>query len=791
MINLEWVKDYIDISDQDLQELAIKITQAGINIEKVISNHIDHLKVGQVLDCKMHPDSDHLHVTLVDVGEEKPRQIVCGAPNVRTGLKVITALPGAILPKDFVIKPSKIRGVESDGMLCALYELGLEEKTEETYAKGITELDPNSLIGSDPLACLGLDDTLYELDIHKHRNNDCYYHIGFAYEIAAILNRKVTLPDDSFQSTLDNINNYITLKVETPKCSYYSAKMVTDVEIKESPTFIKKRLLSAGMRPINNVVDISNYVMLEYGQPLHFFDKDKLGNNILVRNATETEEITTLDGKERVLTSDDIVITNGEKPVCIAGVMGGLNTEVDENTQTIIIESAIFDPVSIRYTAQRLNLKSEASIRYGKGLNYEYTELALKRACHLLEKYANAKILDGTVLYDKTNKELKTVNFKAEDINKILGITIKEEDIKYELERLGFEYSMSNHEFIVTIPKRRLDIDPNVNDIAEEIGRLYGYNNLVSTLPKTSIRKGGYVGDVKYRKIISRRLRSLGLNEAKTYTLTSPQMASMFKYDHKENKVLPNPMSIDKSVLRTSLIPSLLNVYDYNKARKVENIFLYEISKTYDINYNEESKIAILMKGNYISSPWQNNALKTDFYLIKGVLENLLNYLGFKNRYHLEVAELTDMHPGISAKVFLDNDEIGIIGRIHPSIKKDDIYILELSMTKLMRNVKPLKYKAASKYPEIEKDFAFILDKNINSGDIIQTIKKASGRILKEVEVFDIYTSDNLSPNKKSIAYHLTYQDNNRTLTEEEVMQSFNKAIEAVTKEFDAVLRDK
>ena len=515
MINLDWVKDYIDIADEDLKELAVKITKAGINIESVISNHIDNLIIGKVLTCINHPDSDHLHICTVDVGD-KVYQIVCGASNVRENLKVIVALPGAILPGNFEIKASKIRGVESNGMICALFELGLEEKTGENYNKGIFELDNDAPIGKDPLVYLGLANTLYELDIHKHRNNDCYYHIGFAYEIACILNKKVNLPDDKFKEIDDSINNHFTLEVNTPKCTYYLAKMVTDVKIGPSPDFIQKRLISVGMRPINNVVDISNYVMLEYGQPLHFFDKEKLGDKIVVRDAKQDEKIITLDGKERVLDASDIVITDSKMPVCVAGVMGGENTEVDEKTKTILIESAIFDSISIRYTAKKLDLKSEASIRYGKGLNYEYTEKAINRACHLLEKYAGAKILKDTVKFDNVCKDEKKVEFTEEDISKMLGITISSDDVKVELNRLDFPFEVKNNKFIVTIPKRRLDIDPNINDIAEEIGRLYGYQNLVSTLPKLDIKKGGYVGDVKIRKTISKRLRSLGLNEVKT-----------------------------------------------------------------------------------------------------------------------------------------------------------------------------------------------------------------------------------------------------------------------------------
>ncbi len=789
MISLEWVKDYIDISDQDLEELAVKITQSGINVEKVITNHINNLVIGEVLECVAHPDSDHLHVCKVNVGNTT-EQIVCGAPNVREGLKVIVALPGAVLPGDFEIKKSKIRGVESNGMLCALYELGLEEKNDETYAKGIEELGADAPVGEDPLKYLGLDDTLYELDIHKHRNNDCYYHIGFAYEIGAILNRPVTLPDLSFKEDQNNVENYFTLDVETEKCPFYLAKMVKNVKIGESPEFIKKRLLAAGMRPINNVVDISNYVMLEFGQPLHFFDKNRLGNHILVRDAKDKEEVITLDGKRRILSSNDIVITDGKKPVCIAGVMGGENTEVEQDTTDILIEAAIFDPVSIRYTAANLDLRSEASTRYGKGLSYEYTEMALKRACHLLEKYADATILSGCIRHDVIDKTPKVVEFVPEDVNKLLGITITVDDMKVELKRLGFDYKLVDNKFIVTIPNRRLDIDSNVNDIAEEIVRLYGYQNLVSTIPKVPIKRGEYVGDVKYRKLVSKRLRALGLNEAKTYTLVSPEMAKIFRYRDVENKTLPNPMSVDKSVVRTTLIPSLLNVYEYNKKRKVKDISLYEIAKTYDKDYNEASLIAGLCSGNYLSNGW-TKPVKYDFYIVKGIVENVLEYMGFKNRYSFEVSTCTSLHPGISADIFLDRKKIGIIGRVHPNICKDEVYVFEMSLNALMSKIKPLKYKPSPKYPGISKDMAFILDKNTTAGEVMAIIKRAGGRLLDSVSVFDVYTGENIASDKKSIAFTLNFINPERTLTDEEVMEVFNKIILEVTTKLNCELRDK
>lgn len=788
MINLEWVSDYIDISDLTPKELAKKVTESDINVEKVITNHIDNLVIGEVVECVNHPDSDHLHICKVDIGSEV-LQIVCGAPNVRVGLKAIVALVGAVLPGDFEIKKSKIRGVESNGMLCALYELGLEDKNDETYSKGIYEGASNLKVGEDALKALDLESTVLELDIHKHRNNDCYYHIGFAYIVSAILNRKVTLPDISFKEITDSVDKHFSLEVATNKCSYYLAKMVKNVTIKESPSFIKKRLIAAGMRPINNVVDISNYVMLEFGQPLHFFDYDKLGAKVLVRDAKEEEEITTLDNKMRNLTNNDIVITDTINPVCIAGVMGGIDTEVIDNTKTILIESAIFDSVSIRNTAARLNLRSEASIRYGKGLNYEYTEMAIKRACHLLEKYADAQILSGIVKYDNIDKEPKVVTFKASEVNNLLGIEISEADMEKKMDRLGFAYTLKDQMFTVTIPNRRLDIEPNVNDIAEEIVRLYGYHNLTATLPVVSIKKGEYKGDIKYRKYISKRLRMKGLTETKTYTLVSPDMAELFCYDKKEKLVLPNPMSVDKSVVRTTIIPSLINVYNYNKARKTEDIFLYEISKTYDKNYQEESKIAGLLKGNIVKSSWNGN-IKCDFYVTKGIVEDILNSLGFTNRYTFVPEKLPNLHPGISASILLDGEMLGIIGRVHPNTLKDEVYVFELSLNKLMRKVKPIKFKEPSKYPSIEKDVAFLIDRSINASEIEKMIKKSSSRLLKDISVFDVYLGDNIAKDKKSIAFKLTYLDDNKTLTDNEVMNDFHQMIEKVTKEFNCEIRD-
>ena len=789
MISMNFIKDYVDIKEEHLEALAKKITNAGINVEHVISNHINNLTIGQIVGCKKHPDSDHLNICEVNIGKETT-QIVCGASNVKKGLKVIVALPGAILPGNFEIKKSKIRGIESNGMICALFELGLEEKTEETYNKGITELDDKAPVGEDPLEYLQLSDTLYDLDVHKHKNNDATNHIGFAYEIGTILGKKVKLPDITYKEEKENIKDNFSLKVDTDKCTYYKAKMVTDLKIGESPNFIKNRLTACGMRPINNIVDISNYVMLEFGQPLHFFDKEKLGDKIVVKMAKDGEKIITLDNKERDLTNEDIVITDGKKSVCIAGVMGGLNTEIDENTKTVLIESAIFNPTNIRKTARRLNLRSEASMRYEKGLNFEFTDMAIERACHLLQKYAGGKVLEGYILYDKEDKKEKKITFTTEKINSLLGLDLTDQDIKEQLNKLDFKYTLKNNKFETIIPRRRLDIEENINDIAEEIGRLYGYHNLKNTLPVLPTKQGKYDEKTAFRKAISKRMRSLGLNETRTYTLVDEKKAKLYNKDHDIIKV-PNPMSSDRSVLRKSITASLLDVIKYNKSRGIKNINIYETSKVFFDDFKEENYLAVALYGNYIENSWSEEKVKNSFYTIKGICENLLDYLGLKNRYSFEKSNEESLHPGISANILLDRKKVGYLGKVHPLVSKDDIYILELSIDKLMAKTKPVKFKPASKYPAVNKDVAFIVNKSIPSSEIEDIIKKAAGRLLTDIKVFDVYEGDKLKETEKSVAYSLTFQDLNRTLTEEEVTNLFEKVIKNVCEKLDAKLRDK
>ncbi len=793
-ISLNWVNDYVDIKDVDLYELANKITAAGINVESVKTSKLDNVVVGKILSCEMHPDSDHLHVLKVDVKNDI-LNIVCGAPNVKKNLKVIVALPGAVLPGNFEIKKSTIRGVESNGMVCALFELGLEEKNEENYSKGIYELDDDAIVGMNAFEYLNLSDTIYELDLNPNRT-DCNNHLSFAYEVAAVLKKEVKMPDISFNTTKEKVEDLVKLKVDTDNCSMYNLMIAKDVKIKESPDFIKNRLEVAGVRSINNVVDISNYVMLEYGQPLHFFDKDVVGDNILVRMAKENETITTLDKTERILNKEDIVITDGKKGLCVAGVMGGLNSGITENTKNILIESAMFNPYNIRYTSLRLSLRSEASLRFEKPLNYEYCTLAIKRACHLLEKYADAKIVSGTLTYDNVKKEKREVKVSLNEINSILGMELTNSDVESILNSLGFNYKEEKNNYVVTVPNRRQDIYLQKEDIIEEVGRLYGYDNIKPTLPKITIKKGEYSSSSKFRKIITKRMRALGFNEVRTYTLISEEDSNKFNYKFNNTIKLNKPMLKERAVVRQSLINSLLEVANYNISKKNKDLLIYEISNVYSEteDYEEDTKLAFIVNGKYLSNSWNNNCYEMDFYFVKGVVTNLLNYMGLENRYTLKLSsELPkEIHPKINSEIIVGGKSVGYFGKLHPSITKNDMYVCEISLTKLQSNkTGDIKYKPLNKYPSIEKDLAFIVDKNVESFEIIKEIKKVAGKLLSDVKVFDIYYGDNIGSNKKSIAYNLVFEDYTRTLVEEEVMKVFNNIIFDIEKKFNATLRDK
>ena len=784
-LSKNFLKDYIDI-DVDIKTLAEDMTRIGNeydSAEKLIN--ATKLVIGEIVECKDHPDSDHLHLCKVNIGTEI-LNIVCGAPNARTGIKVIVALDGAELPEK-TIKKGMIRGQESNGMLCSIAELGIENKFLKPEDKdGIAELGEDAKVGEDPIKYLGLDDEVIDFELTANRG-DLLSILGMAYEVGAIYDKPVKEIDLSHKENEKNINNIFETEVKTENCKKLLVKKVENVEIKESPKFIKNRLIASGIRPINNVVDISNYVMLELGQPLHFYDADRLGNKLVVRMAEDGEKLTTLDNIERTLTSDDIVIADSTHGVGLAGVMGGLETEVEENTKNIIIESAIFDSVKVRKTSKKI-LRSEASNRFEKGIDPNRTEMAIERACKLLEEYANGTILSGTVKYDKTDVKEKDIEITFKNINDVLGTTIPNEEILNVFRKLGFTYTVNNETINVKVPTRRLDISIK-EDLIEEVSRIYGVDNIQGKLPVVPMRKGSYD---KTQREIRNKMISLGLNETLSYILINDKEVKNYTLDEFEPLKLLDPITEDRNTLRYSMIPSLYKIYEYNNAHNQKDVSIFEIGKGFykkGDNYGEDTKLCALMTGKYEIG--LNNSKNVDFYVIKGIAEEILDYLGYAGRYTFMKQEMPkEMHPGQSAYINVNGTNVGIIGKIHPDVTNEDVFVLEINLDELFKKkVGKMKYKEISKFPSVKKDIAFVVNKNLTSQEIGKVIKNAGGSLLTNIEVFDVYTGIGIGIDKKSIAYSLTFSDNKKTLTDDEINTLMNKIIETTSKKCGAELR--
>ena len=784
-LSTNFVKDYIDI-DVDVKQLAKDMTRVGNEYDsagKLIN--ATKLIIGKIIECVDHPDSDHLHLCKVDIGKEV-LNIVCGAPNARKGLKVIVAQNGAELPEK-TIKKGMIRGQESNGMLCSIAELGLEHKFLKPEDKdGIAELGEDAVIGEDPIKYLGLDDDVIDFELTANRG-DLLSVLGMAYEIGAIYDKTVKTVDLSHKEYGKDLNESFKTEVKTDNCKLLLVKKVENVEIKESPSFIKNRLIASGIRPINNVVDISNYVMLELGQPLHFYDADRLGNKLVVRMAEKGEKLTTLDNIERTLDDSDIVIADSTHGVGLAGVMGGLETEVENDTKNIIIESAIFDSVKIRLTSKKI-LRSEASNRFEKGLDPNRTYMAIERACALLEKYANGKVVTGIVKYDKTDNKEKEINLGFKNVNDVLGTTISQKEILDVFRKLGFSYSVKGDIVTVKVPTRRLDISIK-EDLIEEVSRIYGVDNIQGKLPVVPMKKGTFD---KTQREIRNKMISLGLNETLTYVLINDKEVHKFTLDEFEELKLLDPITEDRNTLRYTIIPSLLKIYEYNNARGQKDISIFEIGKGFYKKgeiYGEDTKLCCLMTGKY--SIGLNHTNNVDFYTIKGVAEEILNYLGYEGRYSFIKQEMPkEIHPGQSAYINVNGTDVGIIGKLHPNVSKEDIYVFEINLDELFKKkVGKMKYKEISKFPSVKKDVAFLINKKVVSKDIEKVIKNSGGSILSDIEVFDVYTGKNIDENKKSIAYSLNFIDNKKTLTDEEVNNLLEKIIKNVCDKFGAELR--
>ncbi|KGP90866.1 phenylalanyl-tRNA synthase subunit beta [Pontibacillus chungwhensis BH030062] len=807
-VSLNWLKQYVDLQGLTPEDLAEKITKTGIEVEGVepFGEPIENLVVGYVKECNQHPNADKLNVCQVDVGDEV-LQIVCGAPNVAQGQKVAVAKPGAVLPGNFKIKKAKLRGEESSGMICSLQELGIDEKyVPAEFAEGIFVFDGDPEIGADASSLLNLDDIIIELGLTPNRS-DALSMMGVAYEVAAILDTPLHFPDEEVQITEEKAEDAVSVTVKDGDLNpYYGAMVVKNIKVGPAPLWMRNRLISAGIRPINNVVDITNYVLIEYGQPLHAFDYDRFGSKeVVVRRATEGEKIKTLDDEERTLSSNHLVITNGQEPVAIAGVMGGADSEVHEGTTTVLLEAAYFDPQAVRSAAKDHGLRSEASVRFEKGVDPDRVQRAGLRAAQLLSEYAGGEVLDGVVAYDDLSYEEKTVTFTTSRMNHVLGTDMNDAHIQDILRKLQFSYEQEGETFTVSIPTRRGDISL-VEDMVEEIGRMYGYDNIPFTMPQGAGNAGGLTAYQALRRKVRRYLEGAGLSETLTYSLTTEERANLLMSpDVKGENVRPvhlaMPMSEEHSHLRLSALPEMLASASYNVARKQKDVAFYEVGSIYVTEEtvltkqpDEKERLAGVLTGSWLTHPWQQEKKNVDFYVVKGILDGLFDYLDIEEQISYQQGQVDGMHPGRTALIKLNGEAIGHVGQLHPTLQKGydlkEAYAFDVDLEKVFKAISSEEtYTPIPRYPSISRDIALVVDEGVAAGDLRKTILETGAPLVKNCLVFDVYQGEHLEAGKKSLAFSLLYLDPTRTLKDEEVEETHHAILDKVKEQYNAELR--
>ncbi len=790
-LSMKWLSDYVDLKDTDIKSFCHEMTMSGSKVEgyEKEGEEISNVVIGKLLSVVPHENSDHLVVCQVEVGKEQPIQIVTGAPNVKAGDIVPVALDGSTLPGGVKIKKGKLRGVESNGMLCSLGELGLTLH-DFPYAieDGIFIIEEDCKIGEDIHTALGLDDTSVEFEITSNRP-DCLSVTGLAREASATFNVPLNIPEPKFSGIDGDINEMLKVNIaNTEKCKRYCAGIVKNVKIEPSPRWMRERLRASGVRPINNFVDITNYVMLEYGQPMHAFDLRYVeGAEINVRNAVNGEKITTLDGVERELTDEMLVIADKSKPVAVAGVMGGEYSGIMDDTTTVVFESAYFEPVQVRRTAKKLGMRSDASARYEKGVDPLISMVCLNRAFELVEKLGAGEVVRTVIDCDYTDKTLKTVEFSPEWINNFLGTDISEADMVKYLNMLGFSVEDGK----VVSPSFRIDIEYKA-DIAEEVARIYGYNNIPSSAFR-GVAEAEYTPEQKFKRKVQNNIAALGCYEIATFSFVSPKHFDKIRLaaDSPLRNVerITNPLGEDTSVMRTTTIPSMLEILSRNYNNRNETAKLFEISKEYipttpDKLPLEPDRLTIGMYGGNV-----------DFYELKGIVDTLLGSVGVKECEYVRAAdsdafgEACAFHPGRSAVILKDGKAIGILGEIHPETAANyeigvKTYVAKLNIPEMFELAETdISYKPLPKFPATTRDLSLICDDALPAGDIEKTIKKAAGKLLEKVTLFDVYKGKQIAEGKKSISYSISMRSHDGTLTDEQadsVMKKVLKALEAI-----------
>ncbi len=791
-VSKKWLSQYVDLTGLNAQDISDRLTLAGLEVEGSMALASGtNLVIGQVLTCEKHPESDHLSKTTVNTGKEV-LSIICGAPNVAASQKVIVAQNGSVLPK-ITIKKTSIKGVESNGMICSLLELGVDPKAlNDDQKAGIEVLGDDAVIGSDPLAYLGLDDVILEVKLTPNRS-DCNALWSLAFEVGALFGRKVTLPDYLKYETIGSATD-LHVASETAKCPLFIGKKIKTLTVKPSPLWMRQALNAVGIKAINNVVDISNYVMIETGQPMHFYDASKLAKPEITVKDNQLGIVKTLDESDIHLHKEDIVITCNGKHIGLAGIMGGDDSKIDESTHGIIIEAAQFAPAQIRHTSRRVNLMTEASLRFQKGLDLNAAHKAVMRSVQLLIELADAKDIESTVITGTPATTEKTVKVTPQHINDLLGdVYPLEKDLEI-FTALGFRPVLEGKYIVCTIPTSRLDIDV-AQDLIEEVGRFVGYTDLPGTLPEMPMTQGGYDDRQKLRNKLRALCVGFGMNEVVTYTLVNKDKTVDGVYPLENPQFLISPLSDEREYIRNNLLNSVLETVSYNQSHKIKDFQLFEISTLSHIDLCQE-RIALIQSGSITINRWQKETREADFYSLKGIIETLLTENGYSaNRLRYEpVEDHPFFHPYQCVKVSLDKTTLGLMGRIHPLLAQklgiDSILMAELNLEPLLKTkTAKIRYNAVVKVPVVVRDLALVVSQNVSAAQIEKVITDAAKTLVKSVEVFDVYTGEHIEIGKKSLAISIAFQAADHTLNDEEIQTHFNAILEALKKHTDASLR--
>ncbi|RSJ13355.1 phenylalanine--tRNA ligase subunit beta [Streptococcus intermedius] len=792
LVSYKWLKELVDV-DVLSEELAEKMSTTGIEVEGVSSpaEGLSNIVVGEVVSCEDVPET-HLHVCQVNVGEEALRQIVCGAPNVRAGIKVMVALPGARIADNYKIKKGKIRGLESLGMICSLGELGISDSiVPKEFSEGIQILPEEAVPGDLVFPYLDLDDEIIELSITPNRA-DALSMRGVAYEVAAIYDKPVHFQYFPLLETDRQASEQLSVTIETEKAPFYAVRMLENVTITPSPQWLQNLLMNEGIRPINNVVDVTNYMLLYFGQPMHAFDLDTFEDNqIVVREARAGEKLVTLDDEERDLETSDLVITVADKPVALAGIMGGSETEISPKSRRVVLEAAVFDGTSIRQTSGRLNLRSESSSRFEKGINLATVTEALDAAASMIADLTGANVQVGIVSAGQVDTSDVEVASTLADVNRVLGTELTYTDIEDVFRRLGFGLTGNAEKFTVSVPPRRWDIHIEA-DLYEEIARIYGYDRLPAKLPKDDGTAGELTETQKLRRKVRTVAEGAGLTEVISYALTTPEKAMQFSMKPSNLTELMWPMTVERSVLRQNMVAGILDTVAYNIARKNKDLALYEIGKVFEQAGNPKAELpteinsfAFALTGLVAEKDFQTSAVPVDFFYAKGVLEVLFDRLGLKVEYTVTQA-LASMHPGRTAAILLDGQVIGFVGQVHPVTAKDynipETYVAEINLTAIEKAIQPAKpFVEVTKFPAVTRDIALLLKAEISHKEVVAAIEAARVKRLTDIKLFDVFSGEKLGLGMKSMAYTLTFQNPEDTLEDEEVaryMEKIQKSLE-------------